>query len=110
DRIHEKKARVAIDDFGSGFSNLLHILRIDADYLKIDGEIIRMINDDEKIMQFVGFLSSWWKERHKQVIAEYVENAEIQGKIEKMGISFSQGYFFSKPQPWKNVSVKGAVK
>ncbi|MGN0669434.1 MAG: EAL domain-containing protein, partial [Oscillospiraceae bacterium] len=111
DRIHEKKARIAIDDFGSGFSNLLHILRIDADYLKIDGEIIRMINDDEKIMQFVGFLSSWWRERHKQVIAEYVENAEIQEKIEKMGISFSQGYFFSKPQPWQNnASVKGAVK
>lgn len=111
DRIHEKKARIAIDDFGSGFSNLLHILRIDADYLKIDGEIIRMINDDEKIMQFVGFLSSWWRERHKQVIAEYVENAEIQEKIEKMGISFSQGYFFSKPQPWQNnLSVEGAVK
>lgn len=110
DRIHEKKARIAIDDFGSGFSNLLHILRIDADYLKIDGEIIRMINDDEKIMQFVGFLSSWWRERHKQVIAEYVENAQIQEKIEKMGISFSQGYYFSKPQPWNNLSVKGAVK
>ncbi|MGN1102016.1 MAG: EAL domain-containing protein, partial [Huintestinicola sp.] len=39
DRIHEKNAKIAIDDFGSGFSNLMHIIRIDADFLKIDGEI-----------------------------------------------------------------------
>ena len=39
------------------------------------------------------------------------DEREIQEKIEKMGISFSQGYFFSKPQPWQNnLSVKGAVK
>ncbi len=100
DKVHEKKARIAIDDFGSGFSNLLHILRIEADYLKIDGEIIRMICDDEKSMQFVEFLSDWCSKQQKQVVAEYVENEEIQKKIENMGISFSQGYLFSKPQPW----------
>lgn len=104
DRIHEKKAKIAIDDFGSGFSNLMHILRIEADYLKIDGEIIRMICDDEKSMQFVGFLSGWCKNQQKQVIAEYVENSEIQKNIESMGISFSQGYYFSKPQPWNDDS------
>lgn len=101
DKIHEKKAKIAIDDFGSGFSNLMHILRIDADYLKIDGEIIRMICDDEKSMQFVSILSSWCSIQETQVIAEYVENSEIQRNIEDMGISFSQGYLFSKPQPWQ---------
>lgn len=100
DRIHEKNAKIAIDDFGSGFSNLMHILRIDADYLKIDGEIIRMICEDEKSMQFVNILSSWCKTQKTQVIAEYVENSEIQEHIEDMEISFSQGYLFSKPQPW----------
>ena len=103
DRIHEKRAKIAIDDFGSGFSNLMHILRIDADYLKIDGEIIRMICDDEKSMQFVSILSSWCSNQETQVIAEYVENSEIQKNIENMGISFSQGYLFSKPQPWQSV-------
>ncbi|MGN0688284.1 MAG: EAL domain-containing protein [Oscillospiraceae bacterium] len=102
DKIHEKHAKIAIDDFGSGFSNLMHILRIDADYLKIDGEIIRMICDDEKSMQFVSILSSWCSNQETQVIAEYVENSEIQRNIENMGISFSQGYLFSKPQPWQN--------
>ena len=79
----------------------MHILRIDADYLKIDGEIIRMICDDEKSMQFVSILSSWCSNQETQVIAEYVENSEIQRNIENMEISFSQGYLFSKPQPWQ---------
>lgn len=100
DKVHEKKAKIAIDDFGSGFSNLMHILRIEADYLKIDGEIIRMICDDEKSMQFVSLLSVWCRDRKQQVIAEYVENAQIQRKIENMGIPLSQGYYYSKPQPW----------
>ncbi|MGN1422054.1 MAG: EAL domain-containing protein, partial [Oscillospiraceae bacterium] len=102
DKVHEKHAKIAIDDFGSGFSNLMHILRIDADYLKIDGEIVRMICDDEKSMQFVSLLSSWCNTQETQVIAEYVENSKIQENIENMGISFSQGYLFSKPQPWQN--------
>ena len=102
DKVHEKKAKIAIDDFGSGFSNLMHILRIEADYLKIDGEIIRMICSDEKSMQFVGFLSSWCREQNRKVIAEYVENTEIQQNIERMGIPFSQGYLFSKPEPWND--------
>lgn len=101
DRIHEKKAKIAIDDFGSGFSNLMHIIRIDADFLKIDGEIIRSICDDEKCRQFVGIITSWCSNQQKQVIAEFVENEKIQGIIEEMGIRYSQGYYFSKPSPWE---------
>lgn len=103
DRIHEKNAKIAIDDFGSGFSNLMHIIRIDADFLKIDGEIIRSICDDEKCLQFVGIITSWCSNQQKQVIAEFVENEKIQGIIEEMGIRYSQGYYFSKPMPWETV-------
>lgn len=106
DRIHEKNAKIAIDDFGSGFSNLMHIIRIDADFLKIDGEIIRSICDDEKCMQFVGIITSWCTNQHKQVIAEFVENERIQSIIEEMGITYSQGYYFSKPMPWEPIVSK----
>lgn len=101
DRIHERKAKIAIDDFGSGFSNLMHIIRIDADFLKIDGEIIRSICDDKNCRQFVGIITSWCSNQQKQVIAEFVENKNIQKIIEELGIKYSQGYYFSKPGPWK---------
>lgn len=105
DRIHEKGAKVAIDDFGSGFSNLLHILRIDADYLKIDGEIIRTICDDEKCRQVVDTVNILFIGQNKQLIAEFVENEQIQNMVESMGIAYSQGYYFSKPAPWQEGTV-----
>lgn len=59
DSVHEYGARIAIDDFGSGFSNMLHIIRIDADILKIDGEIIKEICCDKNCREFVELINDW---------------------------------------------------
>lgn len=44
--------------------------------------------------------------QQKQVIAEFVENEKIQSIIEEMGIRYSQGYYFSKPQPWETAAIE----
>ena len=100
DRIHELGCQVAIDDFGSGFSNILHILKIKADYIKIDGEIIRMIENDEECLGFMKFINDWCIRTGKEVIAEYVENEKIQKIVKELGVRYSQGYYFSKPHRW----------
>lgn len=99
-RIRQLGAKIAIDDFGSGYSNLLKLVKLDADYIKIDGEIIRNMLQDEtcrKILDTILFLS---KQTHTELIAEFVENDLIQHEIEHLGIRFSQGYHFSKPKPY----------
>lgn len=98
--IHEHGAKIAIDDFGSGFSNLLHIIKIDADILKIDGEIIRVICQDESCREFVTMINEWCKSKRKEVIGEFVENENIQQIMQKIGIAHSQGYYFAKPVSW----------
>lgn len=105
ERIHEKGAKIAIDDFGSGYSNLMHIIRIDADYLKIDGEIIRAVCEDNKCKEFIGIINVWCGTQNKKVIAEFVENEEIQSILEQMGVAYSQGYYFSKPSPWEDTKI-----
>ncbi len=100
DRIHQLGAKVAIDDFGSGFSNLLHVLQIEADYIKIDGEIIRTITEDHHCLEFIRLINNWCANNNQEVIAEYVENKEIQDIIDDIGVCHSQGYFFSKPHRW----------
>lgn len=98
--IRKLGAKIAIDDFGSGYSNLLKLVKLDADYIKIDGEIIRNMLQDEtcrKILDTILFLS---KQTHTELIAEFVENDQIQNEIEHLGIRFSQGYHFSKPKPY----------
>lgn len=101
-RVHHCGGRIAIDDFGSGFSNLLHLIRINSDIIKIDGEIIRSICEDTTCREFIQVINEWCKRQKKCVIAEFVENEAIQNMVTAMGITHSQGYFISKPKPWKD--------
>lgn len=102
DRIHEYGGKIAIDDFGSGFSNLLHILQIEADYIKIDGAIIRTITQDQHCHDFIKLINGWCEKNNQEVIAEYVENEQIQNMIMEIGVHHSQGYYFSKPHKWED--------
>jgi EAL domain-containing protein (putative c-di-GMP-specific phosphodiesterase class I) len=100
-KIHTLGAQIAIDDFGSGFSNLQHIARIHTDYLKIDGSIVRNCCVDEECENLIALIADWKKlcKRKFRIIAEFVENEEIQAMLMKYGIDYSQGYLFSKPAP-----------
>lgn len=99
-RIHRLKAKIALDDFGSGYSNFMHIVNMNFDYIKIDGEIIKQCTKNEKCRSIVKILSLYKKEQRDniRIVAEYVENKEIQDLIYSSGIDYSQGYYFSKPE------------
>ncbi len=101
DRVHHLGGRISIDDFGSGYSNLLHIVSIHSDYIKIDGSIVRKCDVDPESENIIALISGWrnLSARSIGIIAEYVENEEIQKKLESYNIDFSQGYLFSKPSP-----------
>lgn len=102
DSIHEYGARIAIDDFGSGFSNLMHIIRIDADIIKIDGDIIKGVCTDEKCREFLEMINDWCHHKNKEIVAEFVENKDIQKAVRDIGVTHSQGYYYAKPEPWEN--------
>ena len=108
DSVHAYGAKVAIDDFGSGFSSLMHIIRLDPDILKLDGAIIKEIGNDEKCREFVELINEWCKRQKKEIVAEFVENGEIQQVMEEIGITYSQGYYHSKPQKWEDFAKEGA--
>lgn len=96
-RIHSLGAKIAIDDFGAGYSNLLHLLKVDADYIKITGEIVKDICKDSSCQEFVKIIANWCNSRNKYVVAEYVKDEQIQEKVMEYSVSHSQGYLFSKP-------------
>lgn len=98
EKIHEVGGSIAIDDFGSGFSNILNILKIQSDYIKIDGEIIKNISSDIYALEFLEMISTWANKHCKEIIAEFVENDSIQSIVEQNNIRFSQGYLYSKPE------------
>ena len=99
DKIHELGAKIAIDDFGSGFSNLQHIINLQSDIVKIDGSIIKNCCINSSAENLIALISAWKSLSNSDVdiIAEYVENEEIQKKLMSYSIDFSQGYYFAKP-------------
>jgi diguanylate cyclase (GGDEF)-like protein len=93
--------KIAIDDFGSGYSNFEQILRLSdyIDYIKIDGTLIKNIIDDKKSQIIVKTIAKFCKELHIETIAEFVSDKEIYDYMQKLDIDFSQGYYISAPTP-----------
>ena len=99
--IHKLGAYISVDDFGSGYSNLQHLASIHYDYLKIDGSIVKNCHKNQESENLIAMISDWRNRsfRDARIVAEYVENEDIQSKLEKYEIDFSQGYLFSVPSP-----------
>ncbi len=99
--IGEMKAegcKIAIDDFGSGYSNFEHILRLNVDYLKIDASLIKNIHEDLNAQYIVETIIEFSQKLKIKTIAEYVHSSEVFKKVKKMGVHYSQGYFMGKPK------------
>jgi diguanylate cyclase (GGDEF)-like protein len=97
DKMKEKGSKIAIDDFGSGYSNFDHIIKLKVDYLKIDGSLIKDIDRDEDIQVMVKSIISFCESLEIKVIGEFVCNNEVYKKVKELGINYSQGYYFHKP-------------
>ncbi|MGL4790620.1 MAG: EAL domain-containing protein, partial [Anaerotignaceae bacterium] len=103
--VQELGARVAIDDFGAGYSNLHEISSINFDIIKVDGGIIRNLPSSESNRKLLDVITHMGVLFKADIVAEFVENQTIQDIIEQTGIDFSQGYLFAKPMPFEELGL-----
>ncbi|MFK2822726.1 EAL domain-containing protein [Arcobacter sp. YIC-80] len=89
---------IAIDDFGSGYSNYERLLQFQPDILKIDGSLIKNILTDEYSIHVVESIIVFAKKQKIKTVAEFVGNKEILEKIKELGIDYSQGYYLGEPK------------
>jgi EAL domain-containing protein (putative c-di-GMP-specific phosphodiesterase class I) len=89
---------IALDDFGSGYSNFVRIIDLDVDYVKIDGSIITRVCSEEAMHNLVLGVKSFVSANNIELIAEFVESAEILARLREMGVEYSQGYYLGKPE------------
>ena len=97
--LHSLKAKVSIDDFGSGYSNFRTIIDIEANYLKIDGSLIKNIHTNDKDFKVVKSIIHFAKQSNMQTVAEFVHSKEVFDKLLQIDIDYMQGYYISKPEP-----------
>jgi len=90
-------AKIAIDDFGTGYSNFEYLVSLRADYLKIDGSLIKNILKDENTHIVVSTIVDFAKKLGLKTVAEFVEDEQLYSEVKRLGIDFSQGYYFSPP-------------
>jgi EAL domain-containing protein (putative c-di-GMP-specific phosphodiesterase class I) len=91
--------KVAIDDFGSGFSNFSYMTKLSPDYIKIDGSLIKSLDIDRNSQIVVETIVSFSKKLGIKTIAEYVHSSTVLSAVKSMGIDYSQGFYIDKPNP-----------
>ncbi len=92
-------AKVAIDDFGSGFSNFTYIAKMNPDFLKVDGSLIRDIDNDRNSRLIVETIIDFSGKMGIKTVAEFVHSSTILSIIKQLGIDYSQGYYIDVPSP-----------
>ena len=97
-KVRKYKVLIAIDDFGSGYSNFTRLFTIKPDILKLDGSLIKNIDNDKYSYNLVKSMVDFAKTNKIKTIAEFVENETIFNIIKELGIEYSQGYYFDKPK------------
>lgn len=98
----ENGIMTSIDDFGTGFSSLNMIKRVDIDVIKIDRSFIPLEQEyEEKEKDMIMFCSivDLVKKLGKQIVAEGVETTEQLQYLTQVGCDIVQGYVFDKPLP-----------
>jgi diguanylate cyclase (GGDEF)-like protein len=91
--------KLAIDDFGSGFSSFHYLKHFPIDVLKIEGDFIANMVKDSKDRSFVKSISMLAQELGIRTVAEYVESEEVLEAVAACGIDLAQGYHIGRPLP-----------
>ena len=98
-RVKKYGCKIAIDDFGAGYSNFGHTMQLDIDYLKIDASLIKEIDKSEKLQILTGTIVNYAQRLGIKTIAEHVHSEEVYKKVIDLGVDYSQGYYIGEPKP-----------
>ncbi len=100
--------KFSLDDFGSGLSSFTYLKNLPVDYLKIDGQFIRHVAEDNVDESMVRAISEVGHAMGIETIAERVETKQVLDKLGTLGVEFAQGYYIARPasiesfEPWSD--------
>ncbi len=89
--------KISIDDAGAGYASLQSIAMLAPDFIKFDINLIRNINNDLIKQNLISSLLDIANRINAKVIAEGIENIEEKETVEKLGVTYGQGFYYAKP-------------
>ncbi|MEZ5824511.1 MAG: EAL domain-containing protein [Geminicoccaceae bacterium] len=98
-RLKSHGIRIAMDDFGSGYSSLGYIRRFPFDKIKIDGGFTAGLGSDPGADAIIGAITTLGRKLGMETIAEGVETTDQLHRLEQLGCDSAQGYLIARPMP-----------
>jgi EAL domain-containing protein (putative c-di-GMP-specific phosphodiesterase class I)/AmiR/NasT family two-component response regulator len=98
-RLRSRGALIAIDDAGTGYAGLQHILRLQPDVVKLDRDLISRIDSDPARLALSSSLSKFASDIGAVLVAEGIETRAELDVLRGLGIPWGQGYFLARPGP-----------
>lgn len=92
DRLVSLGCRIAVDDVGSGYSNLETAIELSPDYLKVDRTLIHQIHTDPQKQEILRGLVRLGQKMKASIIAEGIESEEERAALRDLGVTYGQGY------------------
>lgn len=89
----------ALDDYGTGYSNLTNVLKYPFHIVKLDKSVVWYAMENERAMCALRYTVEMMQKLNKHIVAEGVETREQLDILEELGCRYLQGYYFSKPVP-----------
>jgi EAL domain-containing protein (putative c-di-GMP-specific phosphodiesterase class I) len=99
ERLRSARVRVAIDDAGTGYSGLQHILRLRPEIVKLDRCLIAGVDEDPAKRALIGSLVGFTRDIDATLVAEGVETATELSSLRDLGVPWGQGYYLGRPAP-----------
>ena len=110
DRVRSFGAKVALDDFGAGYTSFSYLKELTADLLKIDGSFIVNMNRHPANVAIVEAIVSLARNLGMKTIAEWAEDAATVQTLIEIGVDYVQGYIVARPQmPEKLLTVSSSA-
>ncbi len=95
--VREMGFSLSLDDYGTGYSNLVRVLEYPIDIVKLDKSIVWGAFRDEDSYVVLKNLISMFHDVRRRLVAEGIENEEQEFTLHKLGCDYLQGYYYSKP-------------
>jgi EAL domain-containing protein (putative c-di-GMP-specific phosphodiesterase class I) len=97
--LREGGLMLAVDDMGSGYANLQHILHLAPDIIKLDVELTRGIDQDTPRRALAASFAQFAREIGAKIVAEGIETETEFNVLKDLGVHLGQGYFMARPGP-----------
>lgn len=94
--------RLALDDFGSGYSSFLYLARLPISFLKIEGWMVANMRKERKVAAIVESLAGFARSEGITTVAECVEDEATYRMLRDMGVHLGQGWYFGYPELVEN--------